>query len=112
MIDTLQAINASTLHDKMKSEVRPVLINVLSRESYIARHIPGSINIPKDQIELAETVIPDKEQDIVVYCANSDCDASPQAAEKLLDMGYTSVWDFEEGLARWKQAGYTFAGQE
>ncbi len=112
MIDTLQAINASTLHDKMKSDARPVLINVLAEESYVTRHIPGSINIPNEKIELIETVVPDKEQDIVVYCANTDCGASPKAAEALLDMGYTNVWDFEAGLAGWKEAGYTLHGQD
>lgn len=112
MLDTLQAIDASTLHDKMKSDARPVLINVLSTESYVAKHIPGSVNIPQEKIEVTETIVPDKEQDIIVYCANADCDASPKAAEALLDMGYTNVWDFEKGLAGWKNAGYTLQGQD
>ncbi|MDX1637601.1 MAG: rhodanese-like domain-containing protein [Balneolaceae bacterium] len=112
MIETLQQIEASTLHDKMKSDARPVLINVLSNESYVAKHIPGSINIPQEEIELVEKVVPDKEQDIVVYCANADCKASPKAAEALLEMGYSRVWDFETGLAGWKQAGYILVGQD
>lgn len=112
MIETLQAINASTLHDKLKSEARPVLINVLSEESYVAKHIPGSINIPLENIDMIESVVPDKEADIVLYCANADCKASPTAAEKILDMGYSNVWDFEDGLAGWKQAGYVLHGQD
>ncbi|MDZ7692184.1 MAG: rhodanese-like domain-containing protein [Balneolaceae bacterium] len=103
MLDTLQSINASILHDKLKSEARPVLINVLSEQSYVAKHIPGSINIPLENIEMIEAVVPDKEEDIVLYCANADCDASPTAAEKILDMGYSNVWDFEDGLAGWNR---------
>lgn len=112
MVETLQSIDASFLREKLKSDARPVLINVLSSESYVAKHIPGSVNIPRENIEMIENVVPDKEQDIVVYCANADCPASPKAAGDLLEMGYTSVWDFEEGLAGWEQAGYTLSGHD
>lgn len=112
MVETLQSIDASFLRDKFKSDARPVLVNVLSSESYVAKHIPGSISIPLENIEWIEKVVPEKEQDIVVHCANADCDASPKAADKLLEMGYTNVWDFEEGLAGWEQAGYTLTGQD
>lgn len=109
---TLQRISAERLFENMKSDTRAVVINALSRESYAAKHIPGSINIPTDEIEMVEQIVPDKQQNIVVYCANADCDASLKAAEALQEMGYENVWDFEEGLAGWKQAGYTLTGQD
>lgn len=112
MLETLQAISADMLHQKLMSDARPVLINVLPNESYMAKRIPGSINIPQEEIDTIENVVPDKEQDIVVYCANEDCDASPNAAEALIENGYKNVWDFEEGLAGWRNAGYTLIGQE
>ena len=109
---TMQSISADDLRERMRSEDRPVLINALSEDAYQARRIPGSINVTEEHLECAENVIPDKDQDIVVYCANADCQASPKAAEDLLEMGYTNVWDFEEGLAGWKEAGYTLTGQD
>lgn len=112
MVETMKRISADDLHKRMNSDSRPVLINALSKESYTARHIPGSINIPENNIEWAEKVVPDKKQDIIVYCANADCDASPKAAEALIEMGYDSVWDFEEGLAGWRHAGYPLIGQD
>lgn len=88
------------------------MVNVPAKESYRARRIPGSINIPVEHIDWIEHVVPDKNQDIVVYCANADCDASPKAAEALLEKGYRNVWDFEDGLAGWKNAGYDLVGTE
>ncbi len=109
---TIQRTTAEVLFDKMNSNERPVLLNALDHEAYTAKRIPGSINVPAGNADLVEDIVPDKEQDIVVYCANADCDASPKLAQELMEKGYTRVWDFEEGLAGWKQEGYELKGQE
>lgn len=109
---TMQRISAEDLHEKMNSQNRPVLINALSAEAYQSKRIPGSINLTEENLECAEQVIPDKDQEIVVYCANADCDASPKLAEKLIDMDYSNVWDFEKGLAGWRSKGYSLTGSE
>jgi len=96
---TLQRISAQELHNRIRSENRPVLINGLSEDAFKAKRIPGSINVTENNLECAKNVIPDRDQDIVVYCANSDCEASPRLAEKLMYIGYNNVWDFEDGLA-------------
>lgn len=109
---TIQQTRAEVLFNKMNSPERPVLINALDAEAYMAKRIPGSINIPTDRAQKIRDIVPDKEQEIVVYCANADCNASPNLAEKLLSMGYTRVWDFEEGLAGWRKAGYELVGNK
>lgn len=109
---TMQRISAENLHQRMNSNERPVLINALSKEAYQSKRIPGSINITEDKIGCAENVIPDKDQDIVVYCANADCDASPNLAKELLDQGYENVWDFETGLKGWRTQGYELVGED
>ncbi len=112
MVLTMQRISAEDLRERMKSDNCPVVINALTEDAFMAKHIPGSINIPEENAEMAENILPVKNQDIVVYCANADCDASPNLAEKLMDMGYKNVWDFEEGLAGWRRAGYNLMGNE
>lgn len=109
---TLQRTDAETLHRKMTGEHSPIIINALSQDAYLAKHIPGSINIPTENAEMAKEVIPYMDAEIVVYCANADCDASPNLAQKLEEMGYTNVSDFEEGLAGWRKAGYELIGTD
>lgn len=109
---TMQRITARDLRERMTSEDRPVLINALSEDAFRSKRIPGSINLTEEHLECAENVIPDKNQDIVVYCANTDCDASTKLAESLTEMGYTNVWDFEEGIAGWRNAGFRLTGTE
>lgn len=109
---TLKTIDAESLHRKMTGEHSPILINALGQDAYTAKHIPGSINIPTDNAEIAKEVIPYMDAEIIVYCANADCTASPELAQKLEEMGYTNVSDFEEGLSGWRKAGYELTGSE
>lgn len=112
MVETIKSISAEELQQKLTGDSHPILINTLPYDAYEAKHIPGSLHIPTDDIDRVKDLIPDKGEEIVVYCANSDCDASPNAAEKLMDMGYENVLDFEAGLAGWRQAGYELRGTE
>lgn len=95
--DKLQQMN-ETDHEDF------VLINVLPREKFNKRHIRTSINIPVDEDDFTdrvEGVAGDKHRKIVVYCANTDCDASPTAARKLDEAGFDRVYDYEGGTEDW-----------
>jgi rhodanese-related sulfurtransferase len=83
-----------------------VLINVLSRETFEQGHIPGSINIPVDEIEDEAPERFTKSQNLVVYCASEDCQASEKAADKLEEIGFENVKDFVRGLEGWKSSGH------
>jgi rhodanese-related sulfurtransferase len=82
------------------------LVNVLAAEYFEKEHIPGSINIPAgNEDEFAKRFAADKE--IIVYCASTDCDASPKVAKRLTERGFTEVHDFEAGMKAWKDANYS-----
>lgn len=81
-----------------------VLINVLPREAFNKQHIRTSINIPvgsDDFVDQVESVAGGKDRKIVVYCANFDCDASPKAARKLEEAGFSNIYDYEGGTEDW-----------
>jgi len=78
---------------------------VLSEDSYKKEHIRGAINIPSERIGKEAREKFDKDDPLVVYCSNYDCTASPTAAKKLEDLGFTNVYDYEGGKEEWKQAG-------
>ncbi|MDY6765802.1 MAG: rhodanese-like domain-containing protein [Candidatus Nanohaloarchaea archaeon] len=100
MVDT---ISREGLKEKMDSGDGFALVNVLSEDQFEQEHIPGSINIPLDEVEEEFPRQFDRDDDIVVYCASESCQASPKAAEKLESMGFTNVADYEGGLADWKE---------
>lgn len=81
-----------------------VLINVLPRAAFNEKHIRTSINIPVDEtgfVQQVETVAGGKDRDVVVYCASAECNASPNAARKLEQAGFTRVYDYEGGTRDW-----------
>ena len=112
MPETLMTITADELNEAFASDRPPVLINALPRAAHEARHIPGSINVPVETIDVVEELVPNTDEPIVVYCANADCTASPKAVRQLEEMGYTNVADFEAGYAGWRRAGYPLVGDE
>lgn len=104
----------STLHhDELKAMLDRnddmVILDVLPAESFMKHHLPGAINIPltDENFEtLVDRMIPDKSVPVIVYCANRECQASPKAAQKLGEMGYKNVSDYENGLQEWMELGY------
>jgi rhodanese-related sulfurtransferase len=76
------------------------LVNVLPEEYYSKQHIPGSINIPYENLN-EFTARYDKEKELVVYCANVQCSAGPDTAKKLQEQGFSKVRDFPGGTKEW-----------
>jgi len=103
-------VDAHALHAQLASDERPVLVNALAREGFEERRIPGSINIPtSDALRVAPDLLT-HDQRIVVYCASRSCTASPTLAQKLVDLGFSEVTDFEGGLDEWERAGLPTEG--
>jgi len=107
----MKTINAQELKKKMEEQPEVPIINVLPKEYFDKKHIPGSKNIPEAELEeRAPKELPDKEKEVIVYCASTECQASPRSGEKLEEMGYTNVIDFEDGVVGWGEAGFDLEG--
>ena len=64
-----------------------------------ARHIGRGV-MERD----VETLIPDKDTPIVLYCGGGF--RSALAADNLQKMGYTNVISMDGGMRAWREAGY------
>ncbi|MEX0654269.1 MAG: rhodanese-like domain-containing protein [Phycisphaeraceae bacterium] len=105
----MQTIDARQLEQMKARNEDFLLINVLPEESFREQHIPGSVNIPVNEDDFEERVeqlAGDKERTVVVYCASTECTASPAAANKLEDVGFTHVIDFAGGMQEWEQTNH------
>jgi rhodanese-related sulfurtransferase len=64
-------INRDELKRKIEGKDKFALVETLPSEAFHHAHLPGAINLPLDKVrELAPQVLPDKNADIVVYCAS------------------------------------------
>ncbi len=101
----MKTISAEELKDKMERGDEFTLVNVLSEKQFRKEHIPNSINIPLGEIGRRQDELDPKEE-IIVYCKNFECEASPKAAKKLEKLGFEEIVDYEGGIEDWKRKGY------
>lgn len=94
-------ISAEEAKKRMDSDSKVILLDVRTQEEYDDKHIKGAILIPNEEIhtdaDIAER-LPDKDAEILVYCRSGS--RSQQAAKKLIQAGYTNVYDFG-GIIDW-----------
>jgi rhodanese-related sulfurtransferase len=65
-------ISTQALKTKLNNKESINLIETLAPERYREAHIPGALNIPPERIkELAPQLLPNKDAEIVTYCANT-----------------------------------------
>lgn len=99
-------ISRDALKAKLDGADQIVLLEALPAAYYEDAHLPGALNMPHDQVDtLAQTLIPDRSTEVVVYCANLPCPNSEIAARRLQALGYTSVHEYAEGKEDWVNAG-------
>ena len=109
---TGEAVSAAvgSYHDVTPTELKAmvaskdfVLVNV---HIPFAGNIPGTdASIPYNEIEQNLDQLPaDKTAKVVLYCSSGRM--SEIAAEELVSMGYTNVWNLKGGMVDWKQAGF------
>ncbi len=67
----METITREQLEEKIDRGEDFVLVDTLGEEYYRQSHLPGAINLPLEEIDRAEEVLPDKEAEIVVYCMNT-----------------------------------------
>ncbi len=103
----MTSIDREDLTRRLDEHWDALLVEVLTPVYFDEFHLPGAINVPYDEnfSEAIGEIAPDKARPIVVYCANTECPMSLDAAKKLDELGYTSVFDYTAGKADWKAAG-------
>ena len=69
-----------------------LIVDVRGEAAYSRRHVKNALSLPVDEIaEKAESILPNKEQAIFVYCTSGL--NSEQASKKLIEMGYINIYD-------------------
>src|SRR5918997_836665 len=81
-----------------------VVLDVREPDEHSQGAIPGSIHIPRGNLESnIENRVPDHDTPIVVQCASGV--RSAFAAKTLAELGYTDVASLKGGFNRWKDEG-------
>lgn len=100
----MQIINRRELKRMLERDRGFVLIEALPEDEYRRAHLPYAINVPLDDAHFAERIreaVPEPERDIIVYCSNAECPESHEAARRIEELGYVSVYEYLDGKEDW-----------
>ena len=93
-----------TKPDELTAQPAQVVIDVREGDEYQEGYIQGALWIPRGKLELRiEDAVPDRDADIVLYCAGGN--RSALAARSLQELGYSRVRSLAGGYGAWKRAG-------
>jgi len=91
---------------------RAQLVEVLPASLYKKEHLPQAVNLPLEHMTAEGTRSLRKDQAIIVYCADFQCDLSARAAWRLESMGFQEVYRYTPGKADWLAAGWETEGAQ
>jgi len=67
-----RTVSTEDLKTKLDRKDPIKMVETLAPERYREAHIPGALNIPPEQVkEIAPQLLPNKDVEIVTYCANT-----------------------------------------
>ena len=96
---TYEQITPQEAKTIMDTEKDYIIIDARTKEEFAEGHIENAILIPEYEISTrAEKELPDKEQQILVYCRSGR--RSKIASEELVKLGYSNVKEFG-GIIDW-----------
>jgi molybdopterin/thiamine biosynthesis adenylyltransferase/rhodanese-related sulfurtransferase len=100
----IHEISAADAAARLSSDEPPVLIDVRESDEFDQGAIPGSVHIPRGNLESRIAgVVPDLSAPIVITCQSGQ--RSAFAARSLEELGYEDVASLAGGFGAWKQNG-------
>ena len=95
-----QVLDQDTAYKQLQVDKSIHLVDVRELHEFNAGHINGAQLIPLGTIEDSfSSLIPQKDTKIFIYCRSGN--RSAEAANKLVSMGYTNVFDIG-GIITWE----------
>jgi rhodanese-related sulfurtransferase len=89
-----------------------VLLEVLPKTAFDLEHLPGAVNVPLPDLDREAVEQFDRQQPIVVYCYDHECDLSARGAAILDQHGFEQVYDYADSKTAWLGAGLPAEGDQ
>lgn len=99
-----ERVNADTFEQSIMDNPDALLLDVRTTAEWEQDgHLENAVLIPHSDLESRSNELPeDKEELILLYCRSGN--RSQDAAETLLDLGYTNIIELATGINGWKDA--------
>ena len=109
-----RAMEASELRAWMEKDKPFILIDVLPKEIYDRRRLPGALNACVYEVSFPEqiaAITQDRDGEVVLYGSSAESRDALEAEGKLSRLGYKNVYVLEGGVEGWLKSGYPLLGE-
>jgi molybdopterin/thiamine biosynthesis adenylyltransferase/rhodanese-related sulfurtransferase len=101
----IRTVTLDEIKRRIEAKEPYTLVDVREKDETRQGFIPGAVFLPRGFLEMqAEQKLPDKNAQLIVYCAGGT--RSAFATKVLQDLGYRHVESANPGFIRWKDTGY------
>lgn len=104
IVATVETIEAKAFAEKIAATPNPQILDVRTPEEFTAGHIDNAENVNwlGDNFVVGAEKL-DKSKPVFVYCKSGA--RSQKAAEKLEELGFTTIYQLQGGILKWDAAG-------
>lgn len=99
-----EEINSKDFAEKIKTTENAQILDVRTPNEFNSEHLDHAKNVNWNSTDfVANTANLDKSKPVFVYCLSGG--RSKKAATKLTELGFTTVYELEGGILKWKADG-------
>jgi thioredoxin len=100
----VKTIEAAAFAEKIAATPNAQILDVRTPEEYVSGHIDNATNVNWNGTDfVAKAAALDKTKPVFVYCKSGG--RSKQAAAKLEELGFTTIYELQGGMLKWDAAG-------
>jgi len=98
-------VRVNELNEVLQTDARPLVIDIRISEHFAESHIPGSVNLPQDELPSRAAELPDDRDALIVTVCNIG-KFSKHVTLYLKSKGYRNVRSAKGGLNEWVRKGF------
>ncbi|HEY4628558.1 MAG TPA: thioredoxin domain-containing protein [Flavobacterium sp.] len=100
----VKTIEPAAFAEKIAATPNAQILDVRTPEEYVSGHIDNAANVNWNGNDfVAKVAALDKTKPVFVYCKSGG--RSKQAAAKLEELGFTTIYELQGGMLKWDAAG-------
>ena len=100
----VKTIEPAVFAEKIAATPNAQILDVRTPEEYVSGHIDNAANVNWNGTDfVAKAKALDKTKPVFVYCKSGG--RSKQAAAKLEELGFTTIYELQGGMLKWDAAG-------
>lgn len=104
--ENIKTIEPTAFAEKLNTTEKPQILDVRTPDEFGSQHIENATNVDWNSKDFATKVATfDKSKPVFVYCLSGG--RSKKAAQKLQELGFTTIYELDGGIMKWNAQGFS-----